>query len=238
MRKLGKIKLFCIPYAGGSANVYLKWKKLLDSNIELCPIELKGRGKRFKENFYQGFDECVNDIYDQVTKEGFDEYAIFGHSMGCAIAFELIKKLKKDGYEYPLYAFFSARYPPHINKKKNIDYLNIDDSKLVEEIFKYGGTDKGVLENRELLQLFLPILRADFNIHESYEYKADPCKFNFDIAVFHGTKDLYVNEKEMGEWGNYTNKKFSMHTYNDGHFFINTYYKDIVNTINIVLKNI
>lgn len=218
--------------------MYLKWKKLLDSDIELCPIELKGRGKRFKEGFYKEFDECVNDIYDQVIKKGFDEYAIFGHSMGCAIAFELIKKLKKNGYEQPLYAFFSARYPPHINKKKNIDYLNIDDSKLVEEILKYGGTDREVLETGELLQLFLPILRSDFNVHESYEYKADSYKFNFDIAVFHGIKDLYVNEEEMAAWKGYTNKEFRMYTYNDGHFFINTYYKDIVNIINSVLKNI
>lgn len=119
-----KITLFCFPYAGGSAVAYNKWKKYNNTNIEIIPIELAGRGKRFGEELYDKIEDAVDDVYEIVKSNINGPYGLFGHSMGSIIAYELARKINNSNLPNPEYIFVSGRKPPHIeeNEKKYIHY--------------------------------------------------------------------------------------------------------------------
>ncbi len=230
-----KTKLFCLPYAGGSATLYARWKKLLHSSIELVPIELAGRGKRYSVPFYNSFNRAVIDIYDAIESEvGDGPYALFGRSRGSLLAYELIHKLLDNNCHEPVHVFFSGRYPPHVKKEEKVHYTMPDD-KFLEAIIKYGGTPKELLEHKELLDIFIPILKADYRILDDYAFTERTTKFDFDITALTGTQDDEVDMNDLDEWGRYTKRGFKYHQFEGGHFFINQYAEDITNIINKAL---
>lgn len=229
-----KKKLFCLPYAGGSAMVYNTWKKHINHSIELYPVELAGRGRRFSEPLYGSFEDAVEDIYRFVIKILDDtEYAIFGHSMGSLLAVELLHKLKQSEYRAPLHAFFSGRYPPHI--KKGEDIYTLPDEEFTNEIFRLGGTPKELMESEELLGLFIPILKSDYRILDGYYYNHGSGKFDCSITVFSGKEDPDIDQGDLSQWQAYTDKTCRIHEFQGGHFFINDHYKSIVEIINSTL---
>ncbi len=165
-----KIKLFCIPYAGGSAMVYHKWKNKLNSVIELHPIELAGRGSRYNEPLYKSLDEAVNDIYRYIISHiDSSPYALFGHSMGSYLTFELFHKLTSMRHKEPIHIFFSGKESPQSNKSKRQIHL-LDDLNFKSKILELGGTPEELINNEELSHFFLPIIRADYKITEKYKY--------------------------------------------------------------------
>lgn len=231
-----KIILFCLGYAGGSAIVYNKFRPYLDKNIRMVPIEYAGRGRRVNEEFYADVSCAVDDIYKQVSKYIDDyEFAFFGHSMGSVLTYEVCKKIKQINCKEPLFIFFSGRYPPHIKKEGDLIY-NLPDEKFKEEILKYGGTPKEIFDNKELAQLFVPILRADYKIIELYKFNGDFVKFKCPIAVLSGKDDKIVDRSDLDEWQEYSEQKISIYEFNEGHFFINIFTEEIADIINKSLK--
>lgn len=233
---MSKIKLFCLPYAGGSATVYNKWRTYLNPDIQLVPVELAGRGARFKEDFYQSITEAVNDLYAKMDfKANHDPYAFFGHSMGSILVYELCRKIATDNRKGPVHIFVSGMYPPHLKKGgKIIHQLPLDEFKT--EIIKMGGTPREVFENRELMDFFVPILKADYKIFETYQYLPNDAKFDCGITVFNGLSD-FITPEEMLEWGRYTSDSSKLYQYEGGHFFIHNHTAAIVDVINKTLSN-
>ncbi|MEK7434763.1 MAG: thioesterase domain-containing protein [Cyanobacteriota bacterium] len=213
-----KKNLFCIPYAGGSSIIYNSWHKFLDINFELFPVELAGRGKRYKTPLYLTFDQAVNDIFtiieEQITNL---PYAIFGHSMGGLIAYELYFKIIEEGYNPPSHIFLSAIKPPHL-KNKNISDLS--DEKFKEEIMNFSNIQKKILKNQVLSDILLPILKADFKVFENYSFNNSRNKLDCPITVFFAENDL-ITDEEILQWSDYTNLNFNMYNFSDDHFFIN-----------------
>jgi len=108
-----KTKLFCIPYAGGSANLYNKWAQTLSKDIELVPLELAGRGTRISEGFYKNLEVAVDDIFNQIVDHIYDSnYAFFGHSLGAFLVYELTQKIMSLNLPLPKHIFFSGRRSP------------------------------------------------------------------------------------------------------------------------------
>ncbi|KNY24963.1 thioesterase II family protein [Pseudobacteroides cellulosolvens] len=230
-----KIMLFCLPYAGGSAMVYNRWKDHLNNKIKVMPIELAGRGKRFCDPFYKCFDEAVVDVFNQVKMVLTDSpYAFFGHSMGSLLVYETIKKIKDAGLNLPQHVFFSGRYPPHIIKREKILHT-MSTANFIEEINRYGGMPKEIYENREMLSVFLPILRADYTILEQYEFRDACCQFDYDITVFTGLEDKDVTLKDLEEWKKHALRECTVYSFKGGHFFINSETKNLVQIVNKTL---
>lgn len=231
-----KTKLFCFPYAGGSSMIYSKWKNRLDNSIDFIPVELNGRGKKYGKTLYENMDEVVADIYDSISNVIEEsEYALFGHSMGSLIALEIALKVLKKTRKPPVHIFFSGQKAPHI--KNNIAQRHtLPNDEFIEEIAKLGGTPKELFENPELLDVFLPILRSDFKVVETYEYKHDFRKLSCDITVINGNEDKFT-EKEISGWRELTDKSCKIIMLNGGHFFINEKTKEIINIINYTLAN-
>jgi len=229
---MDKIQLFCLPYAGGSAVVYREWTKYLHDSIELNAIELAGRSTRFKVPFYESFNEAISDIYNRIS-EKLDgrPYAILGHSMGSALAFELAHKLKNLHHAAPLHMFFSGRCPPQKPRDKNNIHL-LPDKEFIKKIMEMGGTPKELLQDKELLELFTPILRADFKLIETYKYIEKNEKLDSDITILWGKQEENATVHDLYEWENHTTKKCKIKLFNGGHFFIHECISDVVNIVN------
>lgn len=231
-----KINLFCFPYAGGSSIIYGKWKPYIEEFVNIVPVELAGRGRRMSEHFYDNMKDAVNDVYDIVAPkiEG-APYALWGHSMGSLLAFELYHKVRYHGKGEPVHMFLSGRYPPSIRRNEK-DVHSLPDDEFKSKILSYGGTPGEIFENKEISKIFVPIIRADYKIIEEYEYIKKDEKINCDITVLNGTKDKISSKEEALLWRDFTNKSFTFHEFEGGHFFIHDYIREIADIINRTLK--
>ncbi len=231
---MAKIKLFCIPYAGGSALIYNKWKMYLNSSIELVPLELAGRGKRSFCPQYKSIEDAVNDVYmlfhDEIKSDM--PYAIFGHSMGSLIAFELSYRIAESGLTLPVHLFFSGRKPP--DNTSETEYHKLPNNLFLNEIKQYGGMSEEVLAQSELLDFFIPIIRNDFKIVETYSYLQRKNRLDCDISVFFGKEDS-MTKQDMAEFAKYCMKDCKLYEFSGGHFFILDDMESVTDTINKVL---
>lgn len=233
---MSKIKLFCFPYAGGSAIVYNDWKQYLDPEIELRPIELSGRGRRIHEALYQDLDEAVEDILQQIKNEIIKSpFALFGHSMGSLISYQLAQKIKDNNLPHPQHIFFSGRSAPHVNRQDEKKFHLLSDDDFKKEIIKLGGTSPEFFEHPELLELFLPLLKNDFKIAETEIFNGEEIHpLDVDITVFLGKEDDFTPEQCDG-WKNHTAQLCNIFHFNGGHFFLHNKTERVVQIINWVL---
>lgn len=158
------ITLFCFPFAGGGASTYTSWIKKLKDKITVCPIQLPGREERIMEKPYTDMSELLRDLTDEIVIAIKGKYVLWGHSMGGKIAYELEKYLENKGYQAQC-IFASGCRIPNIPEPNPIYHLK--DEAFKRELERFGGTPKKVLENKELLDFFLPMLRADFTLADA-----------------------------------------------------------------------
>jgi len=228
--------LFCLPYAGGSEAIYYKWKKLLDPSIELVPLSLKGRGKRFSEDLYQNLQEAVDDIFENIKERIVDEdYAIYGHSMGSLLAYELYYKISNQNLRKPTHIFFSGYIAPSIIRKRENTYA-LPDNDFMQKVMKLGGTPEELMNNQVLLQIFLPIIRSDFKMLESYNYEKRENKIDCDVSILNGKQD-FIKLNEILAWKNHVSRGFNIYNFEGNHFYINSNVENITNIINNTLSN-
>lgn len=231
---MDKIKLFCLPYAGGSALFFTKWKIYLHHSIELWPLEMAGRGGRYREPLPESLQEVVEDIAGRINHlAGTSVYAIFGHSMGSIIAYELYYKLKQMNLQSPLHLFFSGRKPPHIAHNTKIVHL-LPDAEFKAEISKLGGTPPEIFENEELFNIFLPILRADYKMVETYGFTRKESPINCNISILNGKADDQQID-EINEWSGHAAQNCRFYMLEGGHFFIHDNAAKVVSIINNTL---
>jgi surfactin synthase thioesterase subunit len=232
MRQTKKILLFCFPYAGGSAIVYNNWKATIDRSIRLKPIELPGRGMRFKEPFYKSMHEANDDVYNQIKPE-IDHlpYMFWGHSMGSLIAYELHYKITANGHAPPAHIFFSGMKPPQIpSELKNTNAFT--DDKFKQVMVKLGGTPPMFVRDKRLAKLFLPIMKADMAMAQTYAYEDQREPLACNIDVFYGKNDDLTPAEDIRAWQQHTSKKCGFHEFQGGHFFLHEHITAISEIIN------
>jgi medium-chain acyl-[acyl-carrier-protein] hydrolase len=232
---MSKIKLFCFPYAGGSTQMYHSWDSRLHPKIELCPIELSGRGQRFNEPLYKDFGELITDIFHQVKHDILETpYVFFGHSLGALIAFELVHKIGAANLPYPKHIFYSGKSAPNLENTRKTFYHLMESEKFKAEIMKLGGTSPVIFENKELAELFLPIIKNDFKMAETYHFMEGRKLYNGEITVFLGKNDA-MTAAQCHEWIRCTSGICKIMYFNGGHFFITDESERIISTINETL---
>ncbi len=232
---MDKIRLFFLPFAGGSAAFYLPWKKHLDPRIEMYPLELPGRGKRFSAPFHDSLMETVADLYHSIRLV-LDEpgFALFGHSMGSWLAYELAYLIIENGHSCPVHLFLSGRYPPQIVKKPSMDHCQSDRA-IVAGLVKMGGTPRELLESREWLEMIIPVLRADYKLLDTYSYSPKAYKLNCGITALTGKQDYITTPSEVAKWREHTTRSCRVCEYDGGHFFLNNKTVEIARMINSTL---
>lgn len=217
---------------------YTRWKESLAPHIELCPVELAGRGTRFREARYEDFDAMLEDVYAAV-RDRLDEgpYAIFGHSMGSWLAFELAHKIQGTEHRRPEHLFFSARRAPQIHKDE-IQYHNLSMDELQNALLRLGGTSRELFESKEMMNAFLPILLADFRVLYYYKYVAKPDKLACAISALSGKGDADITGADLLAWKEHSEVGCRIYKLNGGHFFINEDTEAVTDIVNRTLESV
>lgn len=230
-----KLNLFCFPFAGGSIATYAKWNDLFPPLIEICPIELQGRGSRAIESLYGTFDELIDDVFARIQSHpDSSPYALFGYSMGGLVVYELYRKMVKMGYPKPLHLFISARAAPSADI---VRLHHLPDKAFIDQLLTLDGMQKELYENKEMLRYFLPIIRADLRIHETYLFNAERPMIDCDLSVFYGHKDNSVSKQGIMEWSNFAARNCRFYEFPGGHFFIREQESKIADLITSVLTS-
>lgn len=229
-----QIKLICFPFSGGTASIYHNWFKEIDPLIQLCPIELAGRNKRFNEPLKTNLNDAIADLIPRVEPLIVPPYAFFGHSLGCLLIYELAQELNKKGYPAPLHIFMSGGLPPHFRTKQTSYHL-LPDAPFLGELSRLGGITHTFLENKELQEIFIPIIRADYQMYETYTPMQPKFIFPSNLTALAGDKDEIVNSTAAYNWSHYTHGTFTLKSFEGDHFFVQKYSSQISQLISETL---
>lgn len=225
------LKLFCIPHSGASAMVYSKWNKSPNEYIAFIAVEVAGHGMRMNEKCFVDVHDSAKDLAQRIASEvGDEDYAILGHSLGALIAYETYYELMKLGIKNPVHMFFSGRKAPN-DMADETDFYRLPDEEFIKVVESYGNTTKEVFEDETLRELFLPILRADFEMGETYRYQEKTEKINCDITVMNGKQDLSVFMSDMKLWSECSSGNCYIRYYQGGHFFLFETMEEVIEMI-------
>lgn len=215
-----KLRLFCFPYAGGSGHVFSSWKDKLPCDVELGLIQLPGRGARIAEQPFTDIYQLVEELAIGLLPELNKPFAFFGHSMGAVLGFELARFLRRKQVTAPRVLFAAGRSAPQMVNAR-LPMYNLPKAQFIEKIRELNGTDAGVLNSPELMDLLLPALRADFQMCETYCYRKQ-LPLEFPISVFGGADDGNVEQDALLAWREQTTKNFEYHWLPGDHFFLHS----------------
>ncbi|MFM2314707.1 MAG: hypothetical protein RLZZ04_3983 [Cyanobacteriota bacterium] len=217
-----KLRLFCFPYAGGGASIFRSWSRSLTSDVEICPIELPGRGSRLIEHPFTQLEPLVEKLSHALLPYLDKPFAFFGHSMGGLISFETAHLLQKNFNLSPVYLFMSGCPAPKnlFTQFSKLSIHHLPESEFISALRNLNGIPKAALENAQFRKLFLPILRADFALMETHVHTPKP-RFNCPITVLGGLQDYAISSYDNLEaWREQTNAAFSIQMFEGDHFFV------------------
>lgn len=223
------VRLFCLPYAGGSAAAYRDWHALAPGRIQICPLELPGRGGRFGEPPVVRMRPLADALADALEPYLDGPFAVFGHSMGGLLAFELTRALRRRGLPLPAHLFVSATTAPGTPRTRPPIH-QATDAEVVAELRLLGGTPREVLEDDELMALTLPTMRADFSVLETYEYRPEP-PLPVPLTVFGGTDDPLVPLRDLDGWREHSAAGARLRVLSGGHFYVHAAAAEVVGLV-------
>jgi medium-chain acyl-[acyl-carrier-protein] hydrolase len=213
-----RMRLFCFPYAGGGVHVFNDWKHMLPDWVQLVPLSLPGRDVRIKEQCLNNLSLLLDELEPTITPYLDRPYAFFGHSMGAQIAYELAHRLAVRDVRMPERLFLSGRVSPTSGYQKDPIH-HLPEEELVEKLKKLNGVPTPVLENRELMELVLPVLRADFKLIETWTNDPDK-SLDIPITALGGVDDMDVTAERLFRWKDCTNASFDMQLFPGDHFYL------------------
>ena len=219
-RPQARVRLFCFPYAGGSALIFRSWLNALPETVEACPIQLPGRGPRLREQQFTRLLPLAHAIAEGIFPYCDKPFAMFGHSMGAMLSFEVARYLRSHYGVEPKQLLVSGRRAPQVPDTDPPTY-NLPEPELIEELKRIKGTPQELLDNDELMQLFLPVLRADFEVCQTYVY-APGEPLACPIAAFCGLGDEEENRERMDAWREQTTGHFFLRMLPGDHFFLHS----------------
>jgi surfactin synthase thioesterase subunit len=215
-----RLRLFLFPYAGGSIATYTDWVNLFDDNlnIELVLVQLPGRGSRMGEPPHQTMESLMSELLEHASYIASRPYILFGHSLGGKIAYELAYKLKGLDLLSPKCLIASGSGAPHLQSHSEPIH-NLPHEVFISKLEQLNGTPEEILSNSELLELLIPLLRADFKIAEEYQAKGYPLAC--PIMVLGGADDAEISLEELNAWAALSEGKTTLQFIPGDHFFIN-----------------
>ena len=214
-----QLRLFCFPYAGAGALIFRKWSDALPHEVEVCPIQLPGRGARLTEPPFTKLSCLIEALTGALAPLLDRPFALFGHSLGALIGFELAREIRRQYGVHPVRLFASAGSAPQI-PHRTPPIHTLPDNEFLAELRRLNGTPRELLDHEELMEVMLPILRADFALYETYLYSTEP-PLNCPISAFGGLLDRRVNESDLEAWRSQTSASFSLRMFPGDHFFLN-----------------
>lgn len=224
------IRLFCFPYAGGSAQIFQDWHQSLPPEVEVIGVQYPGRGSRFVDPLIGSCDDMVEALMPNILPGVSKPFIFFGHSNGGLLSFELARALQQKGITRQLHHFISAKRAIHLPARKK-PLHNLPDDEFMAELEDLGGTPREILAQKELMELFMPVLRSDFSLSETFTYRGTH-KLNCDATLMYGHADEDVPEADVLQWQELMAGRVDKKAYDGDHFFINSHKEQVLDFLN------
>jgi surfactin synthase thioesterase subunit len=211
-----RLRLFCFPFAGGSASVFQRWADFGPS-VEVLNVQYPGRETRFQERPLNRLSTLVEMLGPVMLPLLDRPFAFLGYSLGTVVSLHLAYWLRRAGAPAPQGLVMAAGTPPKLCRPLGIHTL--PDEGLIAELRRYGAAPPQVLANRELMTLLLPMVRADFEMLDTYA-QPDEAPLSVPLAVWGGTEDPHPSPQTLETWRDYTTQDFTLQLIPGGHFFM------------------
>ncbi|MEQ0564610.1 alpha/beta fold hydrolase [Amycolatopsis sp. NEAU-NG30] len=213
------VRLYCLPCAGGSAEMFRPWARLLPPEFELRAIRLPGRHARHPQPAFTDFDTAGEVVAEALAAELRPPYVLFGHSMGALIAYRMLRALERRGLPEPALFVVASCLVQGIAVDRLPDPAGSDEQFLAV-LRRFGGMPPEVLADEEVLAFQLPVLRADFRLCRSYVYRGGEPPVRVPLRVLGGTADPITPRRHLAAWRHHTRRYLGLHTFPGGHFFL------------------
>jgi surfactin synthase thioesterase subunit len=224
------LRLFCFPYAGGGASIFRTWADELSSEVEVCSIQLPGRENRLRETPFNDLSLLVQVLITVLRPYLNQPFALFGHSMGALISYELTRQLRNTQQLTPTHLFVSGHNAP---QRPDLDppLHHLPTPAFLEGVrSRYNAIPEAVWHDAELMALLLAPLRADFTLLERYNYTEDK-PLDCPISTFGGQQDSSVRDEDLEAWRDLTRSTFRLRLFPGGHFYLNDNVKPLLQAI-------
>jgi medium-chain acyl-[acyl-carrier-protein] hydrolase len=229
-----RLRLYCVPHAGGGASLFRRWQSELPEDLEVCGIQLPGRENRSREPPLSDLASIVWGLGQALHPTALSgPFVLFGHSMGALIAFELVRWLQEHHRIRPVHLIVSGCNAPHVRGPKPTP-ADRDDAALFAELRRLRGTDPILLNNSEFVDLLLPRFRADYMAYRLYEYSDGP-PLNCPITACGGIHDSDVTREGLQAWEKHTVAGFELRLFPGDHFYLTTHQHLLLSAIANVL---
>ena len=227
------MRLITIPYAFGNANIFLELFHALEGKMNTTAVEYAGHGRRITDELHTKLEDVVSDVYEQIEGilDSCEDYCLLGYSMGSTVAYYLYFFLKERGIS-PKHLYFMANTPPYV-PDEGVPSSELSDDAFLKEMSDLGGLPQEVLECKELVDLFLPIMRADVRLEES-GLTSEPSTIDCNMSVIYSTQDDEGGKVE--QWRRCAGMLCDFHQFEGTHFFMLEHYADVAEIINRTLR--
>lgn len=229
-----QVRLLCFPFGGGGASFYHRWNLHLPAWLELTAVQLPGRESRMREaplsNILAGAQIVAEELAQWQSERMGQELHFFGHSMGSLLAFEVARALRNQGSALPSQLFISARRAPHLANSDEPLHELPDARFALAVIRRYNGIPKVILENAELLRIFLPILRGDMRLIETYTC-APEAPLPLPFHMLGGAADLRVPEADLYAWQEQSALPVTVQMFAGDHFYLQPLQQEVIGAV-------
>lgn len=220
-REYAKIRLFCFPYAGGSAQVFHGWEKQLPEEVEVVSIQYPGRANRLQDSLIDDCASMVSSLGDAIRPLLDRPFVFLGYSMGALISFELANLLRERGVTNQLFHFLCAFKGAHLCRT-DVKRYRLSDDDLKQELVKLGGLNAQLERDDDFMNFILPIIRSDFHLVDKYDGKLAR-KLRSNALVIYGSDDHSMTSEDAFQWKSLISGQVRFHEIRGSHFFINTH---------------
>ena len=231
-----RLRLLLVPHVGGGASAFRGWADLFPNEVEVCPVQFPGRENRMRERAFDRVQPLVEALSNALAGWRDLPFAVFGHSTGALVAFELARHAARTGVPGPVHLFASGRRAPDLPSRQH-DLHRLPDDQLVAGLQTLGGMPQALLDHPELLQLLLPVLRADLALTECYT-PTPGATIDVPVTVYTGADDVKVNEDEARAWGRHTTAGLRVRTFPGDHFYLFADRGPVIQTLTADLRAI
>ncbi|MGX7674577.1 thioesterase II family protein [Plantactinospora sp. DSM 117369] len=223
-----RLRLVCLPYAGGSAAAYRGWTSLLPHDVELLAVQYPGRQDRLGELCVDDLPRMADLVTGALRSELGCDVAVFGHSMGAAIAYEVALRLEILHGVQVAHVFVSANAAP--NRRSARQLHRASDDELVAEMSRLGAADMWLLADEDMRELVLPAFRSDLRLIETYRHRPGAL-LSAPMTVYAGEADADVGVGDVAAWREFTTGPSELRVFPGGHFFLHDATEDLVRDV-------